>query len=110
MNFASSNIQKEDGELFDSGTARVEVGDGWVGLPDEAPFNAIHVGAAAETFPKHLMMQLTVGGVLMCPVGPDGGFQSLYRIEKLRDSPTFLEDDFAIKNLLGVRYVPLFHP
>jgi len=104
---ARSNMKKSDKDLLESGTVTLEVGDGWKGLPSLAPFNAIHVGAAAESFPKSLMMQLAPGGVMVCPVGPDGGIQNLYRIQKLRDSPTFAEEDFEIKGLMGVRYVPL---
>jgi protein-L-isoaspartate(D-aspartate) O-methyltransferase len=88
----------------------LQYGDGWEGLPDAGPFNAIHVGAAAAKFPKPLMQQLAVGGVMVIPVGPDGGVQSLYRVQKVKDSAKFDEDDYVIKNLLGVRYVPLFHP
>lgn len=110
VEFTTSNINHADGDLFESGTVQLGVGDGWAGLPDASPFHAIHVGAAAATFPQNLMMQLAVGGVMVCPVGPDGGNQNLYRIEKVKDASTYHSNDFAIKSLLGVRYVPLFHP
>jgi len=110
VDFSRANMSKEDSDLFDTGTVTLQAGDGWEGLPDAAPFNAIHVGAAAATFPKNLMQQLAVGGVMVIPVGPDGGYQNLYKVEKLKHSPTFDKGNFAIKNLLGVRYVPLFHP
>jgi len=114
-----NNIQKEDGDLFESNTVEVMVGDGWKGYPAEAPYNAIHVGAAAATFPKDLLNQLCLGGVMVIPVGPDGGIQHLYRVERGGDrgevvgernndhSKGFVEDDFEIQKLLGVRYVPL---
>lgn len=110
VDFTKENIKRGDKDLFDSDSVEVQVGDGWKGLPDAAPFDAIHVGAAAATFPQNLMMQLAKGGVMVIPVGPDGGYQNLYRVEKLHDSPTFHKEDFEIKQLLGVRYVPLFHP
>ena len=110
-------IQKEDGNLFESNTVEVHVGDGWKGYPAEAPYNAIHVGAAAATFPKDLLNQLCTGGVMVIPVGPDGGIQHLYRVERVGDrgevvgernhSNGFVEDDYEIQKLLGVRYVPL---
>lgn len=85
-------------------------GDGWNGLPSEGPFHAIHVGAAAETFPSALMMQLYPhGGVMVIPVGADNIVQNLYRVERLRDNKEFKDEDFLIQNLLGVRYVPLVH-
>lgn len=86
---------------------------------DRAPYNAIHVGAAAATFPKNLMAQLAVGGVMVIPVGPDGGVQYLYRVERVGDDGGivgigggdskigFLEEDFKVYRVLGVRYVPL---
>mmetsp|Transcript_30658 Transcript_30658/g.44578 ORF Transcript_30658/g.44578 Transcript_30658/m.44578 type:complete len:350 (+) Transcript_30658:175-1224(+) len=107
VDMSKINMKKDDADLLHSGTVTVQLGDGWKGLPDKAPFHAIHVGAAADDFPHNLMMQLAVGGVMVIPVGPDGGIQNLYRVEKLRESPTFHGEDFAIDRLLGVRYVPL---
>ncbi len=90
-----------------------------VSLVHSAPYNAIHVGAAAATFPKNLMAQLAVGGVMVIPVGPDGGVQYLYRVERVGDDGgvvgvgrddskiSFSEDDFKVYRVLGVRYVPL---
>jgi protein-L-isoaspartate(D-aspartate) O-methyltransferase len=110
VDLSKENIMKEDGDLFESGTVTVSQGDGWKGLPDHAPYHAIHVGAAAERFPAGLMMQLhPKGGVMVIPVGPDGGMQNLYRVERIRDNDVFREADFSIRTLLGVRYVPLIH-
>ena len=47
------------------------VGDGSVGWPDEAPFDAIIVGAAAEQVPPLLLPQLAEGGRMVIPIGPD---------------------------------------
>jgi len=106
-----NNIMKEDGDLFESGTVAVSKGDGWVGLPGYAPYHAIHVGAAATSFPKDLMMQLHPnGGVMVIPVGANLGAQNLYRVERLRGNNVFNQNDFAIRSLLGVRYVPLVRP
>jgi protein-L-isoaspartate(D-aspartate) O-methyltransferase len=109
VEMTKQNIMKQDADLIQDGTVTVQLGDGWKGLPSAAPFDAIHVGAAADNFPKQLMMQLRVGGVLICPVGPDGGAQVLYRIEKVADNPEFHNEDFRFHELLGVRYVPLLH-
>ncbi len=110
VDLSRENIMKSDGDLFESDTVHVAHGDGWRGLPEHAPYHAIHVGAAAERFPTDLMMQLNPnGGVMIIPVGPDGGVQNLYRVERLRDNTIFKESDFSIQTLLGVRYVPLVH-
>lgn len=44
-------------------------GDGYKGLPDEAPFDGIIVTAGAPVIPKALMAQLKIGGRLVIPVG-----------------------------------------
>jgi protein-L-isoaspartate(D-aspartate) O-methyltransferase len=77
------------------------VADGFSGLPDEAPFDCIHVGAAAPQIPQALVDQLRVGGKLVIPVGPEGGTQYLKLVEKIS------ETEFTQKNLEAVRYVPL---
>mmetsp|Transcript_2804 Transcript_2804/g.4344 ORF Transcript_2804/g.4344 Transcript_2804/m.4344 type:complete len:266 (+) Transcript_2804:143-940(+) len=109
VEMTKDNIAKEDQDLIDHNVVEVMVGDGWKGLPSKSPFDAIHVGAAADGFPQNLMMQLRVGGVLVVPVGPDGGSQVLYKVERLAASETFSEADFSKQMLLGVRYVPLIH-
>ena len=107
VEMTKKNIQKEDGDLLDKKVVEVMLGDGWKGLPDKGPFDAIHVGAAASEFPKNLMMQLKVGGGLVVPVGQYS--QALYKIERLAESSEFRDEDFLKTKLLAVRYVPLVH-
>ena len=105
------NAQKADSDLMESNIVSFQNANGWKGLSSEAPFDAIHVGAAAEDFPRDLMIQLAVGGRMVCPVGPDGGIQYLYRIDRVKQSDesnsSFQKNDFNVQELLGVRYVPL---
>ena len=54
------------------GNVRVVVGDGWKGLPDEAPFDAIVVSAAADQLPAVLGVQLSEGGRLVIPLATAG--------------------------------------
>ena len=107
VELSTNNIMKQDKDLILSNKVTLARADGWNGLAEQAPYDAIHVGAAAESFPSNLMMQLKVNGTMILPVGPDGGVQTLYKVEKLRESHQYNVKDFRIEKILGVRYVPL---
>jgi protein-L-isoaspartate(D-aspartate) O-methyltransferase len=76
-------------------------GDGRIGYPQEAPYDAIHVGAAASELPQHLIDQLAPGGMLVLPLGTYKFNQNLVRVDKLPDG-TIKQTD-----LMSVIYVPL---
>mmetsp|Transcript_23351 Transcript_23351/g.64939 ORF Transcript_23351/g.64939 Transcript_23351/m.64939 type:complete len:322 (+) Transcript_23351:77-1042(+) len=109
VQFTKENIETDDADLLKSHTITLQHGNGWLGWPEEAPFDAIHVGAAAATFPTHLALQLSLHGVLIVPVGPQGGDQVLIKVERVAQThgEAFSWDDFHVHQLLGVRYVPL---
>jgi protein-L-isoaspartate(D-aspartate) O-methyltransferase len=67
VDLSLGNMSKEDGILLDSGRVVVTLGDGWKGIPDEAPFDCIHVGAAAASIPDALVQQLKDGGRMIIP-------------------------------------------
>lgn len=64
VELSKKNLRKQDGDLFDREIVQVLTRDGWKGYPEGAPYNAIHVGAAAATFPRELMNQMALGGVM----------------------------------------------
>lgn len=73
--------------LEELGYANIEyrIGDGGLGWPEEAPFDAIIVTAAAPTRPDTLIDQLAPGGRMAVPVGRAGFTQTLTLIEKDAD-------------------------
>ena len=77
---------------------RVRAGDGYLGWPEAAPFDAILVTAAPEHVPEPLVEQLAPGGRMVLPVGSRD--QELILIEKTRDGVTR-------RSLLPVRFVPM---
>ena len=84
-----------------SGTGHVHimVGDGSLGWPEHAPFDAILVGAASPNVPQPLVDQLAVGGQLLVPVG-DREEQVLKRVTR---TATGTEQ----ATLEAMRFVPL---
>ena len=74
-------------------------GDGYKGLKEEAPFDAIIVTAGAPFVPKPLMSQLNIGGRLVIPVGEDVQVMTLF----IRVGPK----DFEKHEFGEFRFVPL---
>ncbi len=79
----------------------VHEGDGTLGWPDHAPYDAIVVTAGAPKLPQSLLDQLAIGGRLIIPVGKYTDLQVLIRARRVA------EDDFSQEQLCGVRFVPL---
>jgi protein-L-isoaspartate(D-aspartate) O-methyltransferase len=79
----------------------VHTGDGYLGLPENGPFDGIMVTAAAEMIPAPLIEQLKPGGRLVMPVGGQGQTQWLTLVSK------DLEGKIDRRVVLPVRFVPL---
>lgn len=82
------------------GNVEVVVGDGTLGWPDAAPYDAVVVTAGAPTVPDALVDQLAPGGRLVIPVGTASDRQELLRV-RATASGTSREE------LGSVRFVPL---
>lgn len=74
-------------------------GDGYKGLPEEAPFDGIIVTAGAPEVPKTLLSQLKVGGRLVIPVGIEEQTMVLFERKS--------EKKFEKKELGAFRFVPM---
>jgi protein-L-isoaspartate(D-aspartate) O-methyltransferase len=75
-------------------------GDGYRGLPEQAPFDAIVVAAAPDHIPQPLKEQLAEGGRLVVPIGPPDRDQALLRLIRRGDR-------FHEERLFTVRFVPM---
>jgi protein-L-isoaspartate(D-aspartate) O-methyltransferase len=75
-------------------------GDGSLGYPEAAPYDAIAVAAVGPRPPPALLEQLAIGGRLVMPVGPDGS-QTLMRLTRTGS------DAYEEESLANVRFVPL---
>lgn len=60
-------------------------GDGFLGLPNEAPFDKIIITAAAPNVPEKLWEQLKVRGMMVIPVDEADGVQRMLRLTKKKD-------------------------
>lgn len=74
-------------------------GDGWKGWPEQAPFDAIIVTAAAEIIPPPLLEQLKEDGRMIIPIGPKYDAQDLVLVTKHRGK-------VHTRPLIPVRFVP----
>ena len=89
--------------LEDLGYKNIKVlyGDGTLGWPEYAPFDAIIVAAGGPEVPETLKQQLAIGGRLVIPVGSSLRTQKLLRVRRIS------EDEYQEEDLGSVRFVPL---
>ncbi len=81
----------------------VKAGDGYLGWPEVAPFDAIIVTAGATRIPEPLVAQLKEGGRLVIPVGEAFGGQELLQGRKQGGR-------LVTRVIAPVRFVPLVEP
>jgi protein-L-isoaspartate(D-aspartate) O-methyltransferase len=78
----------------------VRAGDGYLGWPEKAPFDAIIVTCAPEQVPEPLVSQLKEGGRLIIPLGEAGAVQELVLLKKK-------EGKITKERMIDVRFVPM---
>ncbi|KAJ5548639.1 Protein-L-isoaspartate(D-aspartate) O-methyltransferase [Penicillium frequentans] len=103
---SNMNKSKQGRELQDSGHVKFITADGRLGWKEDAPYDAIHVGAAAETLHPVLIEQLRAPGRLFIPVESDAspgvsGGQYIWVVDKRADGSVHKEKVFQVS------YVPL---
>ncbi len=86
-------------KIIDLPKVNLILGDGMLGLPEQAPFDTIVIAAAGLEIPKALLMQLSIGGRLIAPEGAQQ--QRLVLIERV-DS-----QEWTRTELEETRFVPL---
>ncbi|KAF2835778.1 protein-L-isoaspartate O-methyltransferas-like protein [Patellaria atrata CBS 101060] len=102
VDLAEKNMgkSKEGRGLLESGAVKFIKADGRKGWPADAPYDAIHVGAAAAVHHKELEDQLKTPGRLFVPV-EEGYQQYIFVVDKDENGKV------ERKKLFGVQYVPL---
>ena len=99
---AAQNINKHHSDLLRTHNAQIVCGDGRIGYPLEAPYDAIHVGAAAPiSVVNTLLKQLKIGGKMVIPVTMNSGKQVFREYTKNKSGKV------SFKDKVPVRYVPL---
>lgn len=83
------------------GNVVVLYGDGTLGWPEHAPYDAIVVAAGGPEAPRSLIEQLAIGGRLVIPTGPTLTEQRLVRMTRVS------ETELQMEELGAVRFVPL---
>ena len=76
-------------------------GDGYLGMPEHAPFDKIIVTAGAFQLPPKLMAQLKVGGMMIVPVEDASGVSKMHRVRRIDDT------QFTVDKLEECNFVPM---
>ncbi|KAL8436226.1 hypothetical protein Efla_003756 [Eimeria flavescens] len=125
VDLSRRNVESAFPDLLKRPSFQLLVGNGWEGGPlDGAPYDAIHVGAAAQSVPAALLRQLAPGGIMVIPVECRGGRIIVEGEETARqirgESGTWGQVLVAVKKkddgqvdvhfVTSVMYVPLVKP
>lgn len=99
---SQNNLQKDPlhAKMIADGVIKIVKGDGRLGYPQDAPYDAIHVGAASQGIPQALIDQLNSPGRMFIPVESNLE-QHIWQVDKDADG------NVLKKKMHGVVYVPL---
>ncbi|MGX7873171.1 protein-L-isoaspartate(D-aspartate) O-methyltransferase [Mesorhizobium sp. ORM6] len=84
-------------EALGIGNVIVRQADGSSGLPNEGPFDRIVAWAAFDSLPRFLLDQLSSGGIVIAPIGPEEGEQVLAKLTKV--GSRFEREDIGLVRL-----------
>ena len=101
INQTLGNLAAQRFQKYGYHSINTKIGDGYLGWPEYAPFDAIIVTCAPEHIPQPLIDQLKPTGKMCLPVGPALTIQNLILIQK--DT----KGNLTQTPLMGVRFVPL---
>lgn len=102
MEYNPALAQKAQAVLAEYTNVTVQVGDGAMGIPEQAPFDRIILTAAVKEFPQSLFDQLKDQGVVVAPIG-EADVQQLIVGRKSGN-------EFQLRPVFNVRFVPLQTP
>jgi protein-L-isoaspartate(D-aspartate) O-methyltransferase len=88
---------KQRFEALGIGNVIVRQADGSNGLANEAPFDRIVAWAAFDSLPRFLLDQLSSGGIVIAPIGPEEGEQVLAKLTKV--GSRFEREDIGLVRL-----------
>ena len=94
-----ANVARENLRKAGIRNVTTRFGDGYAGWPEAAPFDAVILTASPPALPEPLKFQLTIGGVLIAPIGREN--QKLIRIVRTG------RDMFEQRQLMPVKFVPM---
>lgn len=100
VQFARRNLIKHN--FSESSKIQIIQGNGYNGLPDQAPFDRILVSAAAPYLPSELLRQLKPNGILVMPIGLAMSSQQIHKIT--RDNNSYQTEIYP-----GFIFVPLIN-
>ncbi|KAF9951788.1 hypothetical protein BGZ72_006765, partial [Mortierella alpina] len=85
VELAKANTMKDHAQYLSEGRVAFHVADGRIGYTQDAPYDCIHVGAAADSMHEELLAQLKAPGRMFIPVSDSKGSQAIYVVDKDKD-------------------------